>query len=108
MPGRLNGKKNKADKAVALKYRPGEDRAPRVVAKGRGRLAEKIISIARKHDVHIHEDPDLVEVLAQLDISAEIPADLYIVVSELLVFVYSLNREKKSGPAIFAAGPKSP
>lgn len=97
MPDRLNGKKNKIDKAVALAYRPGADRAPRVVAKGRGRIAQKIISVARKHDIHVHEDPDLVETLAQLDLSEEIPVDLYVVVSELLVFVYSLNRAKQSG-----------
>ncbi len=84
-------KREKQNKAVALKYQPEKDSAPRVMAKGQGKVAEKIIEIARKHNIHIHPDPDLIEVLSQLDLNAEIPADLYVVVAELLAFVYSLN-----------------
>jgi len=87
--------RKKKPQAVALKYQPHSDPAPRVVAKGKGKLAEKIIEIARAHHVHIQNDPDLIEVLAQLDLDAEIPPDLYAVVAELLSFVYSLNRSKK-------------
>lgn len=78
-------------KAVALKYDPKKDRAPRLTAKGVGTIAEKIISMARKHGVPVKDDPDLVEVLAGIDIKEEIPADLYVVVAELLAFVYRLN-----------------
>ena len=85
------------EKAVALKYRPARDRAPRVVASGRGKTARRIIDVAREHGVHIHDDPDLVEALSQLDLNAEIPTELYVIVSELLAFVYALNR--KAGPA---------
>ena len=88
--------KSKQNRAVALKYKPLSDTAPKVIAKGRGRVAEKIIEIARKHGIYIHEDPDLIEVLSKLDMSEEIPPDLYVVVAELLAFVYSLNRQKKS------------
>ncbi len=83
--------REKQNKAVALKYQPEKDSAPRVLAKGQGKVAERIIEIARKHNIHIHPDPDLIEVLSQLDLNAEIPADLYVVVAELLAFVYSLN-----------------
>jgi len=89
-------KKLKQNKAVALKYKALEDTAPKVVAKGRGKVAEKIIQIAKEHDIYVHEDPDLIEVLSQLDLREEIPPDLYVVVAELLAFIYSLNRQKKS------------
>ena len=88
-------KKIQPNKAVALKYRRDKDPAPRVVASGKGRTAQKIIELAKENGIHIHDDPDLVEVLSQLDLNEEIPPDLYIVVSELLAFVYSLN--KKTG-----------
>jgi len=87
--------RRKPPKAVALKYQPQTDSAPRVVAKGKGKVAEKIIEIARAHHIYILNDPDLIEVLAQLDLEDEIPPELYAVVAELLSFVYSLNRSKK-------------
>ena len=83
-------------KAVAVKYRPKIDDAPKVIAKGQGKVAEKIIEIAREHQLHIHNDPDLIEVLSQLDINEEIPPDLYIVIAELLAFVYSINRSEST------------
>ena len=86
----------KKNKAVALKYETRYDHAPKVIAKGRGKLAEKIIKIAKEHDIYVHEDPDLIEVLSQLDLKAEIPPDLYVIVAELLAFIYSLNRQKQS------------
>ena len=77
--------------AIALKYQPKLDNAPTVVAKGKGKMAEKIIEIARENNIYIHNDPDLIEVLSHLDLNEEIPPDLYIIVAELLAFVYSLN-----------------
>lgn len=84
--------KFKKNSAVSLKYRPESDNAPRITAKGKGKIAEKIIKIAKEHNIYIHEDPDMIEVLSQLDINDEIPPDLYLVVAELLAFVYSLNK----------------
>ena len=84
----------KRKKAVALKYKPGEDKAPKVTAKGIGLLAEKIIDMARKHGIPVKDDPDLVEVLSRLDFDEEIPPELYVVVAELLAFVYGLNQKK--------------
>ena len=88
--------KQKLKKAVALKYRPETDRAPKVIAKGKGQMAEKILEIAREHRIYIHNDPDLVGILSELDLNEEIPPDLYLVVAELLAFIYFLNREEKS------------
>ena len=86
----------KPKKAVALKYKPGDDHAPRVTAKGTGRLAERIIEMARKHGIPVKDDPDLVEVLSRLDLHDQIPPELYVVVAELLAFVYRLNQNKGS------------
>ena len=83
--------KKKQQKAVALRYRPEKEGAPAVTAKGSGVTAEKIIEIARKHGIHIQNDPDLVEILSQLDLEQTIPPEIYIVVAELLAFVYAAN-----------------
>ena len=88
-------KSKKPNRAVALKYEPLQDNAPKVVAKGKGAIAAKIIALARENGIHIHQDPDLIEVLSKLELKAEIPAELYIVIAELLGFVYALNGGKK-------------
>ena len=76
--------------AVALAY--GQtDAAPRIVAKGRGMVAEKIISRAREHGVYVHESPELVSLLMQVDLDQRIPAQLYVVVAELLAWIYRLE-----------------
>jgi flagellar biosynthesis protein len=87
-------KRKRQHRALALKYQPKSDNAPRVTAKGKGKVAEKIIEIAKKNNIYIYNDPDLIEILSQLDINDEIPPDLYIVAAELLAFVYSLNSGK--------------
>jgi flagellar biosynthesis protein len=81
-------------KAVALQYNRETDGAPKVTAKGKGRVAEKIIELARKHDIPIKDDPDLIEVLSSLEINAEIPSEIYVAVAELLAFVYSMNSKR--------------
>jgi flagellar biosynthesis protein len=83
--------------AVALKYRMGEDSAPRLVAKGAGKVAERIIEAARAAGVPIREDPDLVALLMTLDIGGMIPPELYAAVAEVLVFVYHMNRKAIEG-----------
>ena len=79
--------------AVALQYDNERDNAPRVVAKGRGLVAEAILRIAREAGVEIHENADLAAVLSKLDVEAEIPPELYQVIAEILAFVYKLNAE---------------
>jgi len=76
--------------AVALTYSQ-TDAAPRVVAKGRGAIAEQIILRAREHGVYVHESPELVSLLMQIDLDQRIPPQLYIAVSELLAWIYRLE-----------------
>nr|WP_319397055.1 EscU/YscU/HrcU family type III secretion system export apparatus switch protein [uncultured Desulfobacter sp.] len=86
-------KYNKRKQAVALKYDKLKDAAPTVTAKGQGKVAENIIALALEHGVPVKDDPDLVEVLASLDISQEIPSEIYVAVAELLAFVYGANAD---------------
>jgi flagellar biosynthesis protein len=79
-------------KAVALMYEPGENSAPVVVAKGRGKIAEAIMNKAAENGVPIQQDSSLVEVLSKLDIDQEIPPELYTLVAEILSFVYRSDR----------------
>jgi len=90
-------------KAAALRYDPGRDQAPKVVAKGRGEIAEKIVALARKHQVPLVEDPNLVQMLEALDVDMEIPTELYRAVAEVLVFVYRLNRYEGNKQAVNGA-----
>ena len=85
--------KKKSSKAVALRYDKQEDHAPRVVAKGKGYLAEKIIGVAREHDIPLYKDKNLVQVLEALDLETEIPPELYRAVAEVLAFIYRLNNK---------------
>lgn len=90
----MTRKKNKNLKsAVALKYHAEEDAVPKVAAKGEGLVAERIIELAKENQIPIKEDPDLVQILSQVDINKEIPPSVYKVVAELLAFVYKLNSQ---------------
>ena len=82
-------------KAVALKYNPAEHAAPVVAAKGQGHIADRILELAREHDVPVQEDASLVEVLSRLDIDQEIPPELYALVAEVLSFIYRADRKLK-------------
>lgn len=76
-------------KAVALHY--GDERAPRITASGSGLIAERIVEIAREHDVPVHDDPLLTAALSQVPVGDEIPENLYVAVAEVLAFVYFLS-----------------
>jgi flagellar biosynthesis protein len=78
--------------AVALRFRQGQDAAPRVAAKGSGHVAEKILELARQHYIPIRQDRNLVQVLSLLDLNQEIPPHVYQAVAEILAFVYRLGR----------------
>ena len=82
---------DKTPKAVALRYEKDEDRAPRVIAKGRGEIAKKIIEIAAAHNLPLYEDKNLIQILEAFDLEVEIPPELYRAVAEVLAFVYRLN-----------------
>ncbi len=89
----IKEKKSKPKQAIALSYDPGED-APKVVASGRGLLAEKIIEKAQEFDVPIHKDDKLADTLSRLEIGEMIPPELYEVVAEILIFVDSMDKIK--------------
>lgn len=80
--------------AIAITYKPGVIDAPTVVAKGKGKIAENILSKAKEHDVPIQQDASLVELLGQLDINQSIPEELYQAVAEVFAFVYQVDQEK--------------
>ncbi len=77
-------------RAVALAYESGSA-SPRVVAKGQGLLAERIIEKAKESGVFVHESPELVSLLLQVDLDQHIPPQLYRAVAELLAFIYRLE-----------------
>jgi flagellar biosynthesis protein len=74
-------------RAAALRYVPGESPVPEVVASGEGHLAERIIALAREHGIPIHENRDLVGLLAQLPPDTAIPPELYVAVAEVIAFL---------------------
>ena len=79
--------------AVALAYETGAE-APRVVAKGRGLIAQAIIVRAAEAGVYVHESPELVSLLMQVDLDDVIPPQLYVAVAELLAWLYRLDRDE--------------
>ena len=87
--------KNSLRKAVAIIYDKETSAAPKVTASGKGTVAEKIIATALEAGIHIQEDPDLVELLAQVPLGNEIPVELYQTVAEVLAFVYKVNEKYK-------------
>ena len=92
MAGRGKGKETEQTKtAVALAYEPG-DAAPKILATGKGEVAERIIQTAKEHDVPFYQDNKLANTLSKLQIGDTIPPELYDVVAEILVFVDDMDR----------------
>jgi flagellar biosynthesis protein len=87
-------KEEKQDRAVAIKYERGKDPAPKITAKGRGVIADKILAIARENNIPVRQDKLLLDSLYKLDINEEIPEELYRVIAEILAFVYKMNRAR--------------
>lgn len=82
-------------KAIALKYIPDQDAAPKIVAKGKGYVAERIINKAEESDVEVVENSDVAEALFSVEVSNEIPAEMFEAVAGILAFVYQLDNEFK-------------
>lgn len=95
-----------AREAIALAYSQ-TDAAPRVVAKGKGLIAEEIIKKAKEHGVYVHESPELVALLTQVDIDEHIPPQLYLAVAELLAWLYRLEHGEQLPPPSLANLPKT-
>jgi flagellar biosynthesis protein len=83
--------------AIALAYQQ-TDAAPRVVARGKGLVAEAIIARAHEHGVYVHESPELVALLTQVDIDQNIPPQLYMAIAELLAWLYRIEQGDSSPP----------
>jgi len=90
----MDHKANDRQQAVALRYKPEKDRAPKLVAKGQGHLAEKILELAQQHDIPVREDKNLLQILSRLDLNQEIPAEVYKAVAEILAFIYRLSNRQ--------------
>lgn len=89
-------------RAVALAYQEGSG-SPRVVAKGQGRVAQTIIERAKEAGVFVHESPELVSLLMQVDLDQQIPSQLYRAVAELLAFIYLLEQGREIAEPDLAA-----
>ena len=99
---RVSGKDPDDRVAVELDYDAPRDNAPRVVAKGRGEIAQRIVELARQNGVPIRQDADLAELLAVLELDQEIPVEAFTAVAEILSYIYRANGrlgELADGPA---------
>ncbi len=83
-------------KAVALTFDRETDPAPRVSAKGKRDLAERIIELAQEHDIPLHKDADLVDLLEKVELDTHIPLELYAVVAEIFAYLYKVNNNRKA------------
>ena len=86
--------------AVAVKYDVKKGRAPRIMATGKGAVAEMILQVAEEHRVPFYEDPSLSELLSKLELDSEISPELYTLVAEVLAFVYQLDKLAKKRRAV--------
>jgi len=83
--------------AVALSYEGVEDKAPEIIASGRGAVAEQILQIAFAEGVKVREDADLAQILSLMDVGEEIPIEAFATVAEILTYVYQANGEEMPG-----------
>lgn len=90
-------KKNPNRTAIALEYNPNESEAPKVVATGKGLIADKIVEQAKEADVPVHKDSKLAGTLSKLEIGDMIPPELYEAVAEILVFVDAMEKIRAKG-----------
>ena len=97
---------DKRQMAVALAYQSGEA-APKVIARGRGIIAQAIIERAKEHGIFVHESQELVSLLMQVELDEHIPPELYLAVAELLAWIYRLeHREIPANPSINSDNPR--
>jgi len=78
--------------AVAMRYDVEKDKAPLILASGRGAVADEILRIADENKIPLYENRELANMLAKLEIDTEIPSQLYVLVAEVLFFVYKLDK----------------
>ena len=95
--GKEKGKKRSELQATALGYDPESDVAPRVLASGRGKIAQQIINIAMENGIPLREDPILAAALSNININEEIPPELYAVVAEIFAYLFRIREKKAAG-----------
>jgi len=88
---------DRAQIAVALHYDRQRDNAPRVVASGRGAIAERILELAFAHGITVREDADLAEILAAVEVGQQIPVAAFAAVAEILFYIYRANERQAAG-----------
>lgn len=89
----MNERKHVRKEVIALSYNAQQQDGPTVVAKGKGVIAEGILERAEQHNIPIYEDPNLVQLLGQLDLNESIPEELYQAVAEVFAFIYRLDQQ---------------
>lgn len=82
-------------KAAALQYDKSKSAAPRLTARGRGLVAQRIIEMAEENNIPLYQDRDLMEILEKTEIDTEIPLEVYAVVAEIFAYIYKVNQSKK-------------
>lgn len=87
--------------AVALRYDVEKDAAPLVLASGRGVVADEILRIAEENEVPLYENPRLAELLSKLELDAQIPPEMYVLVAEVLFFVYQLDKMAEKRKSLY-------
>ncbi len=87
--------KNQRTTAAAIRYDEGRDNAPEVLAAGKGKIAEKILTLGRENGIPIYDDPVLAAALAEVNPGDEIPPELYTLVAEVLAFIYRTYQGRK-------------
>ena len=78
--------------AVALRYDLEKDKAPFIIATGQGTVAEEIVRVAEENKIPLYEDRNLVQLLSKIEIDTEVPPTLYVLVAQVLFFVYKLDK----------------
>jgi flagellar biosynthesis protein len=96
-PAESGEKKPLRRAAVAMRYDVDRDKAPMILATGRGPIADEIVRVAEDNKIPLYEDPELAGLLSKLEMDTEVPPELYVLVAEVLFFVFQLDRmaEKK-------------
>lgn len=91
----LSAQDRKKIRAIALKYEVGKSKAPKIVATGKGVVAQKILKVAEENKVPFFEDKSLTDLLAKLDLDVEVPPELFTLVAEVLAVVYQMDKMAK-------------
>jgi flagellar biosynthesis protein len=83
-------------KASSLQYDNNTSNAPKVTSYGQGNIAQNIIDVAKKHNIPIKKDEDLIEMLSQIEINEDIPTELYQAVAEVFSFIYNISNDEEN------------